>query len=74
MIRNLTNLIMLKALINFSNLHRIICILLKGELFMTNKNDNRERQNKYPNNLKNDTEFSKETTIRSEVTKKLSNK
>ena len=28
---------------------------------MTNKNDNRERKNKYPNNLKNDAEFSKET-------------
>ena len=27
---------------------------------MTNKNDNRERKNKYPNNLKNDAEFSKE--------------
>ncbi len=37
---------------------------------MTNKNDNRERQNKYPNNLKNDAEFSKETNIRSEGIKK----
>jgi len=37
---------------------------------MTNKNDNRERQNKYPNNLKQDTEFNKETDIRSEITQK----
>ncbi|WP_262371602.1 hypothetical protein [Rossellomorea aquimaris] len=37
---------------------------------MTNKNDNRERKNKYPNNKKGDTEFSKELNIRSEVTKK----
>lgn len=38
---------------------------------MTNKNDNRERQNKYPNNtLKNDAEFSKEPSIRSEISKK----
>lgn len=37
---------------------------------MTNKNDNRERKNKYPNNLKKqDTEFSRETSIRSEITK-----
>lgn len=41
---------------------------------MTNKNDNRDRQNKYPNNLKNDAEFSKETSIRSEITKKNLNK
>lgn len=37
---------------------------------MTNKNDNRERLNKYPNNLKSNVEFSKETSIRSEITKK----
>ncbi|MEH6852952.1 hypothetical protein SAMN04488168_10642 [Bacillus sp. 491mf] len=37
---------------------------------MTNRNDNRERKNKYPNSLKNDTEFSKDVNIRSEVTKK----
>lgn len=37
---------------------------------MTNKNDNRERKNKYPNNLKQDTEFNKETDIRSEITQK----
>ncbi|MGM0753509.1 MAG: hypothetical protein ACQET6_16500 [Bacillota bacterium] len=37
---------------------------------MTNKNDNRERKNKYPNNKKSGTEFSKEINIRSEVTKK----
>ncbi|WP_272914188.1 hypothetical protein [Bacillus dakarensis] len=37
---------------------------------MTNKNDNRERQNKYPNNKKNDTEFSKDINIRSDMTKK----
>jgi hypothetical protein len=37
---------------------------------MTNKNDNRERQNKYPNNKKQDTEFSKEVNIRSEITKR----
>jgi hypothetical protein len=36
---------------------------------MTNKNDNRERKNKYPNNKKIDTEFSKENGIRSEITK-----
>ncbi|MGG0718409.1 hypothetical protein ABE096_12570 [Robertmurraya massiliosenegalensis] len=36
---------------------------------MTNRNDNRERKNKYPNK-KNDTEFSKEINIRSEKTKK----
>jgi hypothetical protein len=37
---------------------------------MTNKNDNRERKNKYPNNKKQDNEFSKDTDIRSEITKK----
>ena len=41
---------------------------------MTNKNDNRERKNKYPNNVKNDVEFSKETSIRSEIPKKNVNK
>jgi hypothetical protein len=37
---------------------------------MTNRNDNRERKNKYPNNKKHEAEFSKETNIRSEITKK----
>lgn len=37
---------------------------------MTNRNDNRERKNKYPKNKKQETEFSKETNIRSEITKK----
>ncbi|GLB58960.1 hypothetical protein [Cytobacillus sp. NCCP-133] len=37
---------------------------------MTNKNDNRERKNKYPNKKKQDTEFSKDTDIRSEITKR----
>ncbi len=37
---------------------------------MTNKNDNRERKNKYPNNKKSENEFSKEINIRSEITKK----
>jgi hypothetical protein len=37
---------------------------------MTNKNDNRERKNKYPNNKKQETEFSKEKDIRSEITRK----
>jgi hypothetical protein len=37
---------------------------------MTNRNDNRERQNKYPNNKKQDTEFAKEPNIRSEITKR----
>lgn len=37
---------------------------------MTNKNDNRERRNKYPNNKTQDTEFNKESDIRSEITKK----
>ncbi|MDM5188830.1 hypothetical protein QUF99_16350 [Bacillus sp. DX4.1] len=41
---------------------------------MTNRNDTRERKNKYPNNPKNDTEFSKDVNIRSEVTKKDLNK
>ncbi|WP_255260056.1 MULTISPECIES: hypothetical protein [Bacillus] len=41
---------------------------------MTNRNDNRKRKNKYPNNLKNDTEFSKDVNVRSEVTKKDLNK
>lgn len=42
---------------------------------MTNRNDNRERKNKYPKNLKQqDTEFSKEVNIRSEKTKKDLNK
>ncbi len=36
---------------------------------MTNKNDNRERKNKYPNNANKDTEFAKEPNIRSEITK-----
>ncbi|MDQ0232545.1 hypothetical protein [Metabacillus malikii] len=36
---------------------------------MTNRNDNRERKNKYPKN-KLDTEFSKDIHIRSEMTKK----
>ena len=35
---------------------------------MTNKNDNRQRKNKYPK--KSDTEFNKETDIRSEITKR----
>jgi len=37
---------------------------------MTNRNDNRESKNKYPNNQKQDTEVSKEINIRSEMTKK----
>ncbi|MEK3855431.1 hypothetical protein [Cytobacillus sp. FSL H8-0458] len=37
---------------------------------MTNKNDNRERKNKYPNNKKQDAEFSREANIRSEITRK----
>jgi hypothetical protein len=37
---------------------------------MTNKNDNRERRNKYPNNKNSDAEFSKDVNIRSEITKK----
>ncbi|WP_286147838.1 hypothetical protein [Paenibacillus sp. FSL R5-0490] len=37
---------------------------------MTNKNDNRERKNKYPNNKKQDAEFSRVADIRSEITKK----
>lgn len=37
---------------------------------MTNKNDNRERQNKYPNSKQSDTEFAKDVNIRSEITKK----
>ncbi|MGJ7912697.1 hypothetical protein [Neobacillus sp. LXY-1] len=37
---------------------------------MTNRNDNRERKNKYPNNLKQETELSKEVNIRSEETQK----
>ncbi len=37
---------------------------------MTNRNDNRESKNKYPNNQKQDIEVSKEINIRSEVTKK----
>ncbi|WP_274854460.1 hypothetical protein [Bacillus methanolicus] len=42
---------------------------------MTNRNDNRERRNKYPNNQKQETEFSKETNIRSDITKRdLQNK
>ncbi|CRK83701.1 hypothetical protein [Neobacillus massiliamazoniensis] len=41
---------------------------------MTNRNDNRERKSKYPNNKKQDTEFSKEANIRSEITKKGSQK
>lgn len=41
---------------------------------MTNRNDNRELKNKYPNNFKKDTEFAKDVNIRSEVTKKDLNK
>lgn len=37
---------------------------------MTNRNDNRERKNKYPKNKKHESEFSNEITIRSEKTKK----
>lgn len=37
---------------------------------MTNKNDNRESRNKYPNSKNQDTEFNKEINIRSEITKK----
>ncbi len=41
---------------------------------MTNRNDNRERQNKYPHDQR-DTESSKDITIRSNITKKdLQNK
>ncbi|WP_281352308.1 hypothetical protein [Cytobacillus depressus] len=36
---------------------------------MTNRNDNRERKNKYPNAKKQDSEFSKDINVRSEVTK-----
>ncbi|AGK53779.1 hypothetical protein B1NLA3E_10105 [Bacillus sp. 1NLA3E] len=44
-------------------------------LTMTNKNDNRESKNKYPNNKNQDTEFNKDIHIRSEITKKdLQNK
>jgi hypothetical protein len=44
-------------------------------LTMTNKNDNRESKNKYPNNKNQDTEFNKDINIRSEITKKdLQNK
>ena len=48
--------------------------LIERRLIMTNKNDNRERKNKYPNNVKNDVEFSKESSIRSEIPKKNVNK
>ncbi|MEI5908024.1 hypothetical protein WAK64_13265 [Bacillus spongiae] len=41
---------------------------------MTNKNDNRERKNKYPNNKKHDTESSHDTNIRSKITKEDLNK
>lgn len=41
--------------------------LLERRIMMTNKNDNRERMNKYPNNK---TEFAKDVNIRSEITKK----
>lgn len=37
---------------------------------MTNKNDNRERKNKYPNNRKVDTEFSKELNVNKQKAKK----
>lgn len=37
---------------------------------MTNRNDNRERKNKYPNGKKQETEFSREPNLRSEITKK----
>jgi hypothetical protein len=43
---------------------------MRGGEKMTNRNDNRERKNKYPNNKNQDAEFSKETSIRSEITKK----
>jgi hypothetical protein len=36
---------------------------------MTNRNDNRERKNKYPNNKKHDIQ-SKDVNIRSEITQK----
>lgn len=46
-----------------------------GGFFMTNKNDNRERMNKYPNTKRQDTEFNKDTDIRSNITKRdLKNK
>ncbi|MGM0844902.1 MAG: hypothetical protein ACQEUT_07990 [Bacillota bacterium] len=35
---------------------------------MTNKNDNRERKNKYPRNKEFNEEFAKDATIRSEIT------
>lgn len=37
---------------------------------MTNKNDNRERMNKYPNTKRQDAEFNKDTDIRSAITKR----
>ncbi|MGF2616064.1 hypothetical protein ACQUWN_10725 [Rossellomorea aquimaris] len=37
---------------------------------MTNKNDNRERKNKYPRNKEFNEEFAKDATIRSEITQK----
>jgi hypothetical protein len=42
----------------------------KGGSQMTNRNDNRERMNKYPKNKKNGTEFAQDINIRSEMTKK----
>jgi hypothetical protein len=50
-------------------LHTIVLNLDARRNMMTNKNDNRERKNKYPNNANNDTEFAKEPNIRSEITK-----
>lgn len=43
---------------------------MKGGISMTNQNDNREQKGKYANNAKNDTEFSKDVNIRSEITKR----
>ena len=37
---------------------------------MINKNDNRERKNKYPKSQKQDTKYARKEDIRNEMTKK----
>ncbi len=77
------------AIITILNFNKWEFLKLTNELFwtkyigndhfrrvnMTNRNDNRERINKYPNNKKQDTEFGIDINFRSEIAKRnLQNK
>lgn len=53
----------------------ILEVTILGGVNMTNRNDNRERKNKYPNNKKQDTEFGIDINFPNEIAKRnLQNK